>query len=618
MKSKQRLFLFVLISLFLFSTCHHKNQREKEMENAPYWFDNYSFFDEDDYYDYFQNSLNLLSNNEFDFNQLIRDYYQEQEEPIWTLNGFQEQKIDSLVSVIASAQEHGLSPQIFRYAQIQSGIKALRTNKYTNEDDLYAALSRLEWQLTQAYLLYSKCLMFGAMNPVEVNGGKWLCQTTTADDSFYNHALSAVDTSSSYLKHLQPTDSNYLAIQRELKVFIALKDSVLPSIPYLEGRVGQKVARANMIGSRLQLLGYIDSAYVPHDTLSKRLMRALNQFREDHAIPVSSRLDSETIDALNLQPAYYIDKLSANLERYRWKVTPQKGSSFIAVNIADFTLQTYCSDTLAFRTRVCCGKYPERNESIDSCLVNGLLQAQKSETPLLYSEISSIVLNPEWNVPYSILKDEYYPQLVRNNVKVIRKEKLHLLDGKTKKDIFPENVNWKKINRKNIPYRLVQSSGPHNALGKIKFNFPNPESVYLHDTNNKGAFKRRVRALSHGCVRVENPDSLMNIILRMNDYKDERMEKVHIILGDEPTTEEGIAYLEERKLKEQEYFDKLLPEDTLFYRPIRPTSLFLKKKMPIYFEYFTCFLGENGRVQYRPDIYCKEQNIRTCLKRLNK
>ncbi len=617
MKPCKLFFLFFLVSLCLFSGCK-KQKDAKKIEKTPQWFAQYTFFDIDEYYDFLQDQINSLSDRELIFSEQVKAYYDEQDEPIWTINGFQEHHIDTMVTVLSRSWEHGLSPRIFGYEQIQKNIHDIRSMEFNNADDLYAALAQLEVQLTNAYILYSNSLVFGATDPLMVNGNKWLCNREVPTAEFVTHSLMASDTAMAYLEQIQPHDSNYLALQKELKGFLLLKDTVFTPIPYLEGRAGQRVAHAHLIGERLKVLGLMKPSYTPSDTLSRTLMRALNRFRENRAIPVSHSLDVETIDALNWQPKDYIDKLSANMERYRWKVTPQKESAFIAVNIADFSMIAYCADTIAIRTRVCCGKSPAREKSLDSCLVDGLLPAQKSETPLLYSEVNCVVLNPEWNIPYSILKDEYYPKLVKNNVKVIQKEKLHVMVGKTKQEVLPETINWKKISPKNIPYRLVQSSGTHNALGLLKFNFPNTESVYLHDTNLKSAFKRRVRALSHGCVRVENPMDLATLLLRMNEYTDEEMEEVMIILGNEPTTEEGELYLEKRLEKEQKYFEKLAPEDTVFYRPLRPTNLYLKKKMPVYFEYHTCFLGENGDVQYRPDIYSKEYNGLTCLKRLEK
>lgn len=153
-------------------------------------------------------------------------------------------------------------------------------------------------------------------------------------------------------------------------------------------------------------------------------------------------------------------------------------------------------------------------------------------------------------------------------------------------------------------------------MGSVKFNFPNSESVYLHDTDIPSAFKRRNRALSHGCIRVEKPRELMRQLLVMNDYDTVKLEQTYIILGDEPTTEKGEEFLEEREKKEEEYFDKLAPEDTIFYRPLRPTNVFLKKKMPLFIEYFTCYVDFNGDINYRPDLYEKEGNVLYLLRKL--
>ena len=219
------------------------------------------------------------------------------------------------------------------------------------------------------------------------------------------------------------------------------------------------------------------------------------------------------------------------------------------------------------------------------------------------------MLNPEWNIPYTITKDEYYPKLVKNNTAVIKKEDLYIVNRKTGKYVQADTIDWSKLRRNNLPYRLFQSSGRHNALGLIKFDFPNPESVYLHDTNNKGAFKRRVRALSHGCVRVQNPFELAAVIYELNGYDEKRQEELSIIVGNAPTTEDGEKFLEEREEKEEKYYEKLSDELKKFYRKTRPTRLKLEQTMPVYFEYYTCFVGDNGYVQYRNDLYYKDDNI---------
>mgnify|MGYP002620504861 CR=1 FL=1 len=297
------------------------------------------------------------------------------------------------------------------------------------------------------------------------------------------------------------------------------------------------------------------------------------------------------------------------MERLRWHVIPQKGSAYIAVNIPDFTLNTFVDDTLAFHTRVCCGRTADPSKASWRKKPNGLILAAKSETPLLYSKINYIVLNPEWNIPYDIIKNEYYQKLCKSNTAVVNREHLYIKDSRTGAYVKPETIDWTQVSRQNIPYRLYQTSGRYNALGQVKFSFPNPESVYLHDTNNKGAFKRSVRALSHGCVRVENPFELAEVLYDYNSFDTIRKEQISIIMGNEPTTKKGEKYLE--KLQEQDSirYEKLSEYDKQFYRKLMPTSIHLKKQMPLYIEYFTCFVDDRDRMQYRNDIYYKDDNI---------
>ena len=148
------------------------------------------------------------------------------------------------------------------------------------------------------------------------------------------------------------------------------------------------------------------------------------------------------------------------------------------------TLKAFRNDTLALKMKVCVGKAP------------------KNKTPFLRSNIYEIILNPTWSIPNSIViketavaaaKDSSY--LRRHKIRVFRKGK----------EVHPGKDEWAKVTKDHQPYKLVQDSGSNNALGRIKFNFSNKFSVYLHDTNAKGAFARHNRAVSHGCVRVEKP-----------------------------------------------------------------------------------------------------------------
>jgi hypothetical protein len=214
----------------------------------------------------------------------------------------------------------------------------------------------------------------------------------------------------------------------------------------------------------------------------------------------------------------------------------------------------------------------------------------------MYSQIRILVLNPEWNIPYDIIKNEYYHKLVRSNTAVVNREHLYIRDSRTGKYVVPDSINWSKVSQGNIPYRLHQTSGRYNALGLYKFVFANSESVYLHDTNNKGAFKRRKRALSHGCVRVQHPDSVAEWIYTVNGFDTIYTEQLHITSGAEPTTEKGEEFVEKLHEKDSIYYEKLSDWDKQFYRKLRPTSVALRKPIPLFIEYYTCFVGDDGTI----------------------
>ena len=407
---------------------------------------------------------------------------------------------------------------------------------------------------------------------------------------------------------MAPQDTNYVRLQKELVRLYPLKDTVLTKIPEKEIEKGRRDQAVRLVCQRLHLTGELSQKVQETDTLNDVVLAAVNLFRVNNAIPESDKLDVETMEKLNRPISYYVDRLTANMERLRWKVLPAKGDHYVAVNLPDFTLCAYYQGERVYKTNVCCGR-TQNPSGLKDRHRGELVLPFKAETPLLYSEIDAIVLNPEWNIPYTITKDEYYPKLVKNNTAVIKKEDLYIVNRKTGKYVQADTIDWKKLRRNNLPYRLFQSSGRHNALGLIKFDFPNPESVYLHDTNNKGAIKRRVRALSHGCVRVQNPFELAAVIYELNGYDEKRQEQLSIIVGNAPTTEDGEKYLEEREKKEEEYYEKLSDESKKFYRKIRPTRLKLEQTMPVYFEYYTCFVGDNGYIQYRNDLYYKDGNI---------
>ncbi|WP_158826542.1 L,D-transpeptidase family protein [Mucilaginibacter lacusdianchii] len=255
--------------------------------------------------------------------------------------------------------------------------------------------------------------------------------------------------------------------------------------------------------------------------------------------------------------------LKVNLERLRWKNKPTQ-NQYVIVNIPDYTLNVVKDGKSVINMKVCVGQ----GRNMDRA--DNLVEYDESdkvdrpfsrETPQLNSMIYSAQVNPVWNIPESIASkeivkhaaaDPYY--LSNENIDVYK-------DGKKVED--PETIDWASAGE---GYSFKQQPGDNNALGKIKFLFKNKSAVYLHDTPAKLAFNKTMRAVSHGCVRVERPIDLAQVLFG-NGQKFE-------------TAKNAI------EAKETE-----------------PTDLSLSPKMPVYITYVTCWLDDSGTLQFRPDVY---------------
>ena len=547
--SKSVLICFCILCLFGCSKLRSK------VEPKPHWFKYYSAFSNHDYQTYF---LNRMENDSlFAQATYTKWFYGSNPTPVWTTNGLQEHRTQELMDYLSHSYEHGIPASFFDYDSICSQINKLKSHQVPNNDSLYYYLFMLEHSLTNAYVNYAEALCYGATDPKVVNGGKWLYEMAPRDTSLHKTFTDGVGDVDATLKELQPTDTNYVQLQHELLRLYPIKDTAWKSIPVRSLKAGQQSDIIPLICQRLRITGELQEDFPDTDRLTPEVLAGINTFRAANNIPVCDSLGKETIDKLNRPISYYVDKLSVNMERLRWKTKAVKGENRIVVNLPDFTLQAFLHNERKVFTKICCGK-TQNPANNPSRVRNGITRAFKAETPLLYSEIRRIVLNPEWNIPYDILKNEYYPKLCKSNTAVVNREKLYIKDTRTGKYVAPESIDWTKVNRNNIPYRMFQSSGRHNALGMVKFDFANTESVYLHDTNNKGAFKRRVRTFSHGCVRVENPFDLVDLLYEFNEFDEWELERLGMLVGQEPQTKKGEKYWEKMEENEEQNKNELL------------------------------------------------------------
>lgn len=307
----------------------------------------------------------------------------------------------------------------------------------------------------------------------------------------------------------------------------------------------------------------------------------------------TDRKDTVTKDSM--------ETILVNMERFRWKI-PERAKRFVAVNIPDFSLTYVNNNEPVTRMKVCVGE--RREDGFDEKFKNYLQtkniddRPMNHETAILSSEITTLQLNPVWNIPRSIAQNEIYWSA--------RKNPFYLTDNGIK--VYwhgtvienPDTINWKAISRDKIPYKFKQNPGEINSLGKFKFIFNNENSIYLHDTPNKLAFGKRNRAVSHGCVRVENPLNLVDVLV----IDSNRLDKVRMDVGIKPML-----------IKNQEkYADYLAAKDTVEVE-LRSRWIKLKEPVALYIDYYTCWPGNDGQLVWRKDVYKMDPIIAKAMKK---
>lgn len=273
-------------------------------------------------------------------------------------------------------------------------------------------------------------------------------------------------------------------------------------------------------------------------------------------------VDGDVIPGLSIQESKRV--LLVNLERLRWKNKPA-GDRYVVVNIPNFSLDVIDSGRSVLNMEVCVGQGRNMDYSKNLMHYDDTDKVDKPnphETPLLNSEIYMAQVNPIWNIPQSIASKEIIKEAQEDPFYLDNKGIDVYKDGK--KIDLPANIDWSTADVSD--YDFKQRPGDQNSLGKIKFIFKNKSSVYLHDTPAKSAFSEKMRAVSHGCVRLQQP-----------------LELAHNLFGDG---------------KKYDLITKDMAEDSP-----DPTDINLPKKVPVYITYHTCWADSAGTLQYRGDVY---------------
>ena len=528
-------------------------------------------------------------------------------EPLWAIQLADSLTRENILDFIANASLEGLAPEWYDYADLQRLFERLAG--FVPSDSLYLILAEAEWKISNAFISMNYDHCFGRTNPKEIFGEDYLLPRRTDANFALFEILNPDQYQNVYLKN-QPPQADYDSLKKMLSHYTDLYSrgtrwSLIDTAGITRIDPGDTTNIMPSIANKLYELEFIDSATaskVSPDYYEKSFAKHIRKFQATYGLYDDGIIGRNTLDLLNLTISEISDEIASNMERLRWFAADTSNRPFILVNQPEFMLYMHYQDSVK-SMRVCIGKQNSHNYDAQ---YKKYLETKKFsdkpknfETPQIYSRISHIVLNPTWTVPASIVAREMYSQirrdknyLKRNNYTVIYKDKP-----------VPnqDTINWARYSPTNIPYKFVQGAGDDNALGVVKFMFPNPFFIYLHDTPQKSKFKLTERSVSHGCVRVEEPLNLA-LFLSQNIEK-YNYDDFRIIMGYPPVDED--------RLKEYN------PSDTLakIKKITKTTSIFLDERVPLYFDYRTIWWDTEGKLQMRSDVYRRNKKIIVAMRK---
>lgn len=318
-----------------------------------------------------------------------------------------------------------------------------------------------------------------------------------------------------YLESLLPLEKRYKELVQLLNKYRLMPQ--LPEIPYAHEdlKIGDKSPRVTQVKQLLQMLGDYPKGLAINDIYDVTTANAVARYQQRYNIEKTGKVDKITNYYMNQPLDKHLQSIATNLDKT--KLYPKSfEEEHVIVNIPHYRLDYIYQDRNLFHSKLVLGR-------IDR------------PTPLFNDKIQYLVINPTWTIPDSLIKRDLIGVL-RENPNYLKENNIKAFSGNNEVQVTARDLAPYEHSQRNVPYRFVQYPGDNNALGRVKFMFPNRYAVYLHDTDNKDLFNRRYRVYSSGCVRVENPFEFTNILLRNNSdsYPPERIEQ--ILSTNEPTT----------------------------------------------------------------------------------
>ena len=469
---------------------------------------------------------------------LLHEFYaQRQFVPLWQDAG---RRLD-LLHELQQLADDGLDLTPYQLSLLQAQLQRQADSQAEACAELLASHS---------YLLALQHLYQGRL-PLEQRESLWRAESLPASTrpSLLSIAWQGLDKVANAFAAARPSQPHYLQLRR---AYASLRQQSPAEWPLIEaGRLlkpGMHDPRIPILIQRLQADGYLP-ADTPSATLySESVASAVRQFQQLHGLQDDAIIGADTLAALNQPFAARLEQLRANLERWRW-LSAEMVPDLLLVDIAGGLLSYYQGGQLQWQGRTQVGRAVR-------------------QTPQLKSRVNRLTLNPTWTVPPTILREDKLPE-IRRDIEFLARNDLQVLDQQGNL-LEPYFIDWQRPG----PIILRQPAGPRNPLGKLAIRFPNPFSVYLHDTPSQRLFEKSPRAFSSGCVRVEGILQLLPLLL------------------DEAERAPLAARLDSGKTSQYN----------------------LRQPVTILMAYWTAAVDEQGRLILRKDIYARDAQLSARLR----
>lgn len=419
---------------------------------------------------------------------------------LWSHNGVISANANELIRLIQNAYQEGLDPEDYH----NDAINKL-TSQINNQpaSQVIKELGDLDVTLTDAFLLYARHMATGRIDNFTWYP-KWPVSKRKVD---LTDLLNQAATSGSVTKviySITPTYPGYIKLRDKLHDYQKIADAggwaQIPSGAVIKpGSSGHNV---ELLQKRLSLTDDYSHHLFAGNKFDQNLKEAVINFQKNHGLKETGMIDKATLQELNIPVEQVIKVIELNMDRLRW-LPLQIGNDYLLVNIPDFSLNVMENNQLVSTMPVIVGR-----KIHPSCVLS--------------STISYIEINPFWSVPNSIAGKEILPKLQQDSSYTL-KEQINVYEGGyDTAPIDPRDVDWNNVDAGDMPYKFRQIPGDKNALGHIKFVFPNLCGIYLHDTPTRNLFSRKRRDFSHGCIRVGKPLDLADFLLSDNSKWDAR------------------------------------------------------------------------------------------------